>query len=76
MPTQDGYIQAKKGRTVSLIIAGSILLWLGMQWVAVELNISSRYMLLLDLAVMAAMVWSLLVTFQIWRTRRDADKAK
>tara|TARA_B100000787_G_C16077630_1_gene242945 strand:+ start:209 stop:439 length:231 start_codon:yes stop_codon:yes gene_type:complete len=76
MPTQDGYIQAKKGRTVSLVIAGSILLWLGMQWVAVELNISSRYMLLLDLAVMAAMVWSLLVTFQIWRTRRDADKAK
>ena len=75
MPTQDGYIQAKKGRTVSLVIAGSILLWLGMQWVAVELNISSRYMLLLDLAVMAAMVWSLLVTFQIWRTRRDADKA-
>ena len=76
MPTQDGYIQAKKGRTVSLVIAGSILLWLGMQWVAVELNISSRYMLLLDLAVMAAMVWSLLVTFQIWRTRRDAGKAK
>ena len=76
MPTQDGYIQAKKGRTVSLVIAGSILLWLGMQWVAVELNISSRYMLLLDLAVMAAMVWSLLVTFQIWRTRRDTDKAK
>ena len=76
MPTQDGYIQAKKGRTVSLVIAGSILLWLGMQWVAVELNISSRYLLLLDFAVMAAMVWSLLVTFQIWRTRRDADKAK
>ena len=76
MPTQDGSIQAKKGRTVSLVIAGSILLWLGMQWVAVELNISSRYMLLLDLVVMAAMVWSLLVTFQIWRTRRDADKAK
>ena len=76
MPTQDGYIQAKKGRTVSLVIAGSILLWLGMQWVAVELNISSRYMLLLDLAVMAAMVWSLLVTFQIWRMRQDADKAK
>jgi len=23
---------------------------------------------------MAAMVWSLIVTFQIWRARRDADK--
>jgi len=74
MPTQHDNIQTKKGRNASLVIAGSMLVWLGMQWVAVELNISSRYMLLVDLAVMAAMVWSLVVTFQIWRTRRDADK--
>jgi hypothetical protein len=51
-----------------------MLIWLGMQWAAVELHISSRYMLLLDLAVMAAMAWSLVVTFQIWRMRRDAGK--
>jgi hypothetical protein len=74
MPPQHDHIQAKKGRTAGLVIAGSMLIWLGMQWAAVELNMSSRYMLLLDLAVMAAMVWSLVVTFQIWRTRRDADK--
>ena len=74
MPLQHDHIRAKKGRTAGLVIAGSMLVWLGMQWAAVELNISSRYMLLFDLAVMAAMVWSLLVTFQIWRTRRDADK--
>jgi|TARA_B110000093_G_scaffold79385_1_gene86200 hypothetical protein len=74
MPPQQDHIQAKKGRTAGLVIAGSMLVWLGMQWAAVELNMSSRYMLLLDLAVMAAMVWSLVVTFQIWRTRRDADK--
>ena len=74
MPPQQDHIQAKKGRTAGLVIAGSMLVWLGMQWAAMELNMSSRYMLLLDLAVMAAMVWSLVVTFQIWRTRRDADK--
>ena len=74
MPPQHDHIQAKKGRTAGLVIAGSMLVWLGMQWAAVELNMSSRYMLLLDLAVMAAMVWSLVVTFQIWRTRRDVDK--
>ena len=74
MPPQHDHIQAKKGRTAGLVIAGSMLVWLGMQWAAVELNMSSRYMLLLDLAVMAAMVWSLVVTFQIWRTRRDAGK--
>ena len=74
MPTQHNHIQAKKGRNASLVIAVSMLVWLGMQWAAVELNISSRYMLLLDLAVMAAMAWSLVVTFQIWRMRRDAGK--
>ena len=74
MPRQQDIIQAKKGRTASLVIAGSMLIWLGMQWVAMELQLSSRYMLLLDLAVMAAMVWSLTVTFQIWRMRRDSGK--
>ena len=74
MPPQQDHIQAKKGRTAGLVIAGSMLVWLGMQWAAVELNMSSRYMLLLDLAVMAAMAWSLVVTFQIWRMRRDAGK--
>ena len=74
MHSEKDHIQAKKGRTASLVIAGAILIWLAMQWAAVQLDISSRYMLLLDLAVMAAMVWSLVVTFQIWRARRDADK--
>ena len=74
MHSEKDHIQAKKGRTASLVIAGAMLTWLAMQWAAVQLDISSRYMLLLDFAVMAAMVWSLIVTFQIWRARRDADK--
>ena len=74
MHSEKDHIQAKKGRTASLVIAGAMLIWLAMQWAAVQLDISSRYMLLLDLAVMAAMVWSLIVTFQIWRSRLDADK--
>ena len=74
MHSEKDHIQAKKGRTASLVIAGAMVIWLAMQWAAVQLDISSRYMLLLDFAVMAAMVWSLIVTFQIWRARRDADK--
>ncbi len=74
MPTRYDHIQVRKGRLAGLVIAGSMSIWLCMQWAAVELNISGRYMLLLDFAVMAAMVWSLVVTFQIWRTRRDAGK--
>jgi hypothetical protein len=66
--------QSKKGKMAGLVIAGSMLLWLGLQWVAVELEISGRIMLLIDLFVMAAMLWSLIITFQIWRTRRFSDR--
>jgi hypothetical protein len=51
-----------------------MLLWLGLQWVAVELEISGRIMLLIDLFVMAAMLWSLIITFQIWRARRHSGR--
>ena len=45
-----------------------------MQWAAKEFGFPTSLMLLLDLAVMAVMFWSLVVTFQIWRSRRHADK--
>ncbi len=66
--------QSKKGKLAGLVIAGSMLLWLGLQWVAVELEISGRIMLLIDLFVMAAMLWSLIITFQIWRARRHSGR--
>ena len=74
MTTEHNNIQAKKGRIAGLFIAGSMLLWIAMQWAAKEFGFPTRLMLLLDLAVMAVMFWSLVVTFQIWWSRRHADK--
>tara|TARA_B100000795_G_C22614781_1_gene366510 strand:+ start:125 stop:367 length:243 start_codon:yes stop_codon:yes gene_type:complete len=74
MSTEHDDIQAKKGRIAGLSIAGSMLLWIAMQWAAKDFGFPTRLMLLLDLAVMAVMFWSLIVTFQIWRSRRDANK--
>ena len=31
----------------------------------------ARYVFLFDLAALAAFVWALVVTYQIWRQRRD-----
>ena len=64
-----------KGRLAGLSIAGSMLFWLGLQWLAVEFNLSVRIMLLVDLSVMAIMVWSLIITFQIWRKSRHSDES-
>ena len=64
-----------KGRLAGLSIAGSMLFWLSLQWLAVEFNLSVRIMLLVDLSVMAIMIWSLIITFQIWRKSRHSDES-
>jgi hypothetical protein len=62
---------AKKARTVSLIIAGTMLFWIGAQWAGSKLGLTSRYALLLDLFALAAFVWALVVIYQIWRARQQ-----
>ena len=36
-----------------------------------QLGLPGRYAILIDLAVLAALLWSMIVTYQIWRKRRD-----
>lgn len=62
---------AKKGRTVALVIAGAMILWLAAQWLGGQLGLPGRYALLFDFAAIAALIWALVVTMQIRRERRD-----
>jgi uncharacterized membrane protein len=64
---------ARQGRIAALVIAGTMLIWLGAQWLGPALNMPGRYAVLIDLAAMAAFFWALVVTYQIWRKRRAAD---
>lgn len=60
----------KQGRVVALVIAGSMLFWLAAQVVGPMLGLPGRYALLIDLAVLAALIWSMVVIYQIWRAQR------
>ena len=60
---------AKQGRMVALVIAGSMVFWIVAQWLGPQLGLPGRFALLIDFAVMAALVWSMFVTYQIWRKR-------
>lgn len=62
---------ARQGRIVALVIAGSMLFWIVAQWLGPQMGLPGRYAILIDLAVMAALLWSMIVTYQIWRKRRD-----
>ncbi|MTH76262.1 DUF5337 domain-containing protein [Paracoccus aestuariivivens] len=59
-------------RLVAVVIAVSMLGWLGVQWLGGQMGWPAKYAFLADLVAMGALIWSLLVTWRIWR-RRDAS---
>jgi hypothetical protein len=64
-------VLAARGRMVSLVIAGTMVFWLIVQfWIAPMLELSLRYTILIDLLAMAALAWSFFVSWQIKRARK------
>ncbi len=75
--TKDGddrMAEARQARNVGLVLAGTMILWFAAQWLGGRLGLPVRYVFLFDLAAIAAFVWGLIVTFQIWRRRRAEPK--
>ena len=72
-PADQEARHARKSRMVALVIAGSILLWLAAQWLGPQLGLPGRYALLFDFAAIAALIWALVVTYQLWRARQDSE---
>ncbi len=62
---------SRQGRLVALVIAGTMILWVALQWLGGRLGWPERYVFLLDLLALAGFLWALIVTWQIWRKRRE-----
>jgi spore maturation protein SpmA len=60
----------RKAKRVALVIAGTMLLWLGGQRIGAEMGVPLKYSFLIDLAAMAGFIWAMVVTYQIWRDSR------
>ena len=67
---------AAKGRMVSLVIAGTMILWLLSLWLAPRLGLPGRYAFLFDFAALAGLFWALVVSMQIRRARKAARGQK
>lgn len=65
---------AMQMRLAGLVIAVAMLLWLGFQWIGRQYDLPAKYAFLADLAAIAAMIWSLLVTWRIWRRRNASSQ--
>lgn len=68
---------AAKGRMISLVIVGTMLLWLAVQfWIGPMLELSLRYTVLIDLLAMAALAWSFILSMQLKRARKAAREER
>ena len=63
---------ARKSRMVAVVIAVVVVLWMGAQWIGGQIGLDPKFAFLFDLAALAAFFWTMIVTYQIWRTRRDS----
>lgn len=61
---------ALQARLVAFVLAGTMLLWMGAQYLGGQLGWQARYVFLFDFAAIAAFFWALVVTYQIWRKRQ------
>jgi hypothetical protein len=62
--------RAAQARLVAFVLAGTMILWMGAQWLGGEMGWDTRYVFLFDFAALAAFLWALVVTYQIWRGRQ------
>lgn len=69
-PDQNDLQRARQARLVGIVLAATIVLWMGAQFLGGQLGLETRFVFLFDLAAIAAFVWALVVTYQIWRGRR------
>ncbi|MXQ07769.1 hypothetical protein GQ651_07910 [Alphaproteobacteria bacterium GH1-50] len=70
-PDHQDKAQARQARVVSIVIALTMILWMLAQYLGREMGLPDRFVFLFDLFALAGFLWALIVTWQIWRKRRD-----
>lgn len=66
-PARADVTLARDARLVAVVIAATVVLWLGAQWLGGWAGWDTRYAFLFDLSALAAFVWALVATWRIWR---------
>jgi Family of unknown function (DUF5337) len=70
-PDPDSKHQAAQTRLVACVLAGTMVLWMGAQWLGGQMGWDTRYVFLFDLAAIAGFLWAMIVTYRIWRQRQN-----
>jgi hypothetical protein len=65
--------QNRRGRNLALTIAGTAVIWLGLQGLAPALGTPMRWMFLFDLIALAGFAWVLVQAFWMWRDSQSEE---
>jgi hypothetical protein len=63
--------RAAQARLVAIVLVATMVLWMGAQWLGGRMGWETRFVFLFDLAALAAFLWAMVVTYQIWRGRQS-----
>ena len=58
-------------RLAAIVMAATMILWMAAQFIGGQLGLPARFVFLFDLAAIAALVWALIVTYWVWKARRE-----
>lgn len=62
---------AKQVRLVAIVLAATMAVWMLASFLGGQMGLPTRYAFLFDFMALAAFAWALIVTFRIWRFRRQ-----
>ncbi|AHM02644.1 hypothetical protein roselon_00187 [Roseibacterium elongatum DSM 19469] len=63
--------RVRQVRLAAVVMSLTMVFWMGGQYLGSQLGWAPRFAFLLDLAAIAALVWSLVVTYLVWKARRN-----
>jgi uncharacterized protein DUF5337 len=61
----------RKAQVASIVILVTIVGWMGASWIGGMIGLPVRYAFLFDFAAIAALIWAMVVLFQVWKSGQD-----
>jgi hypothetical protein len=69
-PSPRDRARVQQTRLAAAVLGLTMLLWMGAQWLGGRLGWEARFVFLFDFLAIAAFVWTMAVTWRLWRERR------
>ena len=63
-----------QARLAAFVLAGTMILWMAAQWLGGQLGWPVRFVFLFDMLAGAAFVWTMVVTWRLWRSRERSGQ--